>query len=50
MSKKYNEPELERVVRLAAAAGLSYSEFQKLETLKLAKVGKDRILFKGKDY
>lgn len=50
MSKKRNEPELERVVRLALAAGMTYKEFQQKETLGLVRVGKDRLLFKGKDY
>lgn len=46
MSKKSVEPELEQVVRLLVAAGMTYSEFQQKETLGLAKIVNGQLLIK----
>ena len=48
--KKIKEPPLEEAVRLAEKNGMTYSEFQKLETLGKAKIVDGKLMLKGRDY
>lgn len=51
MSKRKKNPDkLEEAVVLAHAAGMSYAECQRRETLGLVKIANGKLLFKGKDY
>ena len=43
--KKKNETPLEEAVRLAMAHGMTYSEFQKMESLGLVKIKNGRMIF-----
>lgn len=48
--KKSNENILESVVKLVEKNGLTYAQYQQLETLGRAKIKGDKLLIKGKDY
>lgn len=50
MSKKVKRNALEEAVSLAEKNGMTYAEFQKKETLGLAKIVNGRLLIKGRDY
>lgn len=48
--KKKNIDKLEESVMLAHAAGMTYAEYQRKESLGLVKIAKGKLLIKGKDY
>lgn len=48
--KKKKGDLLEETVKLVESAGMTYSEFQKKETLGLAKIKDGKLLIKGRDY
>lgn len=43
--KKKNETPLEEAVRLAMAHGMTYAEFQQMESLGLVKIKDGRMIF-----
>lgn len=50
MAKKNYESEFDKCVRLCRENGLTYAEFQKKESLGLAKIVGGKLLIKGRDY
>lgn len=50
VSRKKRPDQLGETVMLAHAAGMSYAEYQRRETLGLVKIANGKLLFKGKDY
>ena len=51
MSKrKRHTDKLEETVIIAHAAGMTYAEYQRKETLGFVKIAKGQLLVKGKDY
>ena len=41
---------LEEAVHLAEKSGMTYAQFQQMETLGKAKIVKGKLLIKGRDY
>lgn len=50
MSEKKSEDKLEQIVKAVTAAGMTYAEYQRMETLGLVKIVRGKVLVKGKDY
>lgn len=48
--KKSKENSLDEVLKLIHQNGMTYSEFQKKESLGLAKIENGKLLIKGRDY
>ena len=48
--KKDNENNLDQVMRIIEENGLTYRQFQMMESLGQARIEKGKLLIKGRDY